>query len=58
MIVAILKVLFGKLIGFDKIPVEKREEFWTKLSEYSVKLASEMAEGATRGAVQEIKSKG
>lgn len=56
MLVGILKIIFGKVVGLDKIPAEKREKFWEKLGEYSVKLAGEMAEGATRGAVEGAKN--
>lgn len=58
MIVTILKMIFGNLIGLNKIPEDKKDEFWKKLGEYSVTLASEMAEGAARGAASELKSKG
>lgn len=55
MLVSILKLIFGKIVGLDKIPETKRDEFWKKLGAYSTQLAGEMVEGAARGAASELK---
>lgn len=49
MIIGLLKLIFEKVIGIDKIDPSKREKFWKNLKKYSLKLASEMAEGTARG---------
>lgn len=49
MIIRLLKLIFGKVIGLENIPKEKREEFWKKIGNYSIELAKGMSEGAARG---------
>ena len=52
MLISILKLIFGKVIGLDKIPDDKKQLFWQKVADYSVRLAGEMAERAARGGHQ------
>lgn len=52
MIVKILKVIFEKVVGIERIPEAKRKAYWREVGNFAVKLAGEMAEGAARGAVE------
>lgn len=56
MVIGLLKIIFGKVIGLEKIPESKREEFWKKMGDYSVRLAGEMAEGAGKGIAEGVKN--
>jgi len=45
MIIKLLKLIFGKVIGLDQIPKEKRQAFWHGLGWLAVELCKAYATG-------------
>ena len=44
-----VKLIIKRILGFDKIPKETREKFWTHLEDYSIKLAGEVVKNGAEG---------
>jgi len=55
MIIPILKLIFGKVVGLDSIPAERRSEYWRKLGAYSKELVGEIVRESAKGAAEGIR---
>lgn len=54
MLIRLFQVFFGKIIGLDRIPQERRDKY----ADLAIKLASELVKAGAEGAVKGIMENG